>query len=109
MGTEPDDKILKQFANVIAWNIWQMDGLKDTVPLGKPHEEYHQMSIFDIFEESKQEDIALPCRIKNWRANETVIYKDIKKGENMGKKLFDFCIGNPPYQMEQVSINPDGS
>lgn len=67
MGTEPDDKILKQFANVIAWNIWQMDGLKDTVPLGKPHEEYHQMSIFDIFEESKQEDIALPCRIKNWQ------------------------------------------
>ncbi len=102
MGTEPDDKILKQFANVIAWNIWQMDGLKNTVPLGKPHEEYHQMSIFDIFEESKQEDIALPCRIKNWRANETVIYKDIKKGENMGKKLFDFAIGNPPYQKDST-------
>ena len=100
MGTEPDDKILKQFANVVAWNIWQMDGLKNTVPLGKPHEEYHQMSIFDIFEEPKQEDIALPCKIKNWRANETVIYKDIKKGENMGKKLFDFAIGNPPYQEE---------
>ena len=58
------------------------------------------MSIFDIFEEPKQEDIALPCKIKNWRANETVIYKDIKKGENMGKKLFDFAIGNPPYQEE---------
>lgn len=27
----------------------------------------------------------------------------------MSKKLFDFCIGNPPYQIEQVSINPDGS
>lgn len=51
MGLDPDENLLKQFANVIAWNIWQMDGLKDTVPLGKHHEEYHQMSIFDMLEE----------------------------------------------------------
>lgn len=80
MELDPDEKQLKQFANVIAWNIWQMDGLKDTVPLGKPHEEYHQMSIFDIFEEPEQGDVALPCKIKNWRSNETVTYKDLKKG-----------------------------
>lgn len=80
MGLDPDGNLLKQFANVIAWNIWQMDGLKDTVPLGKPHEEYHQMSIFDMLEESEQGDVALPCKIKNWRSNETVLYKDLKKG-----------------------------
>ena len=39
----PDEKLLQQMANKIAWNIWQMDGLKDTVPLGKPYEEYKQM------------------------------------------------------------------
>ena len=27
----------------------------------------------------------------------------------MSKKLFDFCIGNPPYQEEQTSQNADGS
>lgn len=27
----------------------------------------------------------------------------------MGKKVFDFCIGNPPYQEEQLSSNIDGS
>ena len=27
----------------------------------------------------------------------------------MAKKLFDFCIGNPPYQEEQSSQNADGS
>lgn len=54
MELDPDEKQLKQFANVIAWNIWQMDGLKDAVPLGKPHEEYHQISIFDMFEEPEQ-------------------------------------------------------
>ena len=79
MELDPDEKQLKQFANVIAWNIWQMDGLKDTVPLGKPHEEYHQMSIFDMLEEPEQGDVALPCKIKNWRSNETVTYKDLKK------------------------------
>ena len=35
-GQQPDGKLLDQIANKIAWNIWQMDGLKDTVPLGKP-------------------------------------------------------------------------
>lgn len=27
----------------------------------------------------------------------------------MGKKLFDYVIGNPPYQEEQLSENSDGS
>lgn len=80
MELDPDEKMLKQFANIIAWNLWQMDGLKDTVPLGKPHEAYYQMSIFDMFEEPELEDIALLCKIKNWRSNETVTYKDLKKG-----------------------------
>ena len=54
--------------------------MKDTVPLGKPHEEYHQMSIFEMLEEPEQGTVALPCKIKNWRSNEAVIYKDLKKG-----------------------------
>ena len=44
---DPDEKLLRQVTNIIAWNIWQMDGLKDTVPLGKPYEEFHQMSLFE--------------------------------------------------------------
>lgn len=78
---QADKKLLSKIANIISWNIWQMDGLKDTVPLGKPHEEYHQMSMFEILEETVQEETALPCKIKNWRANESVIYKDLKKGK----------------------------
>lgn len=34
-GKDPDVKVLRQFANVIAWNLWQMDGFTDAVPLGK--------------------------------------------------------------------------
>ena len=29
---DPDEKLLRQITNKIVWNIWQMDGLKDTVP-----------------------------------------------------------------------------
>ena len=34
-GKRADTKLLKSIANIISWNLWQMDGLKDTVPLGK--------------------------------------------------------------------------
>ena len=47
-GKQPDVSLLQQVANRIAWNIWQMDGLKNTVPLGKPYEEYKQMTLFDM-------------------------------------------------------------
>lgn len=80
MGREPDQKELRHFAHVIAWNVWQMDGLKDTVPLGKPQEEFHQMSLFDDLEGSEQIDTALPCKIKDWRSKGTIIYKSLKKG-----------------------------
>lgn len=48
-GKDPEEKLLRQITNKIVWNIWQMDGLKDTVPLGKPYEEYHQMTFFDMY------------------------------------------------------------
>lgn len=44
----PDDKLLQQLANKITWNIWQMDGLKDTVPPGRLYEEYKQLTFFEM-------------------------------------------------------------
>lgn len=79
----PDDKLLQQMANKIAWNIWQMDGLKDTVPLGKPYEEFKQMSLFDFFEDMSDgeddEPEAVPCRIFNWRSNASLKFMDLKE------------------------------
>ncbi|WP_051621776.1 Eco57I restriction-modification methylase domain-containing protein [Ruminobacter sp. RM87] len=96
----PDNKLLNRIANIIAWNIWQMDGLKDVVPLGKPLCEYKQLSLFDVFdEESEYEYKAAPCRIFNWRSNSSLNFMDLK-GENMEKRLFDYIIGNPPYHEE---------
>lgn len=78
----PDDKLLKRIANIIVWNIWQMDGLKDTVPLGKPYEEYKQLTIFDVLgveEDSEDVQEAVPCRIFNWRSKFSLKFMDIKE------------------------------
>ncbi len=81
-GRLPDDKLLEQMANKIAWNIWQMDGLKDTVPLGKPYEEFRQLTLFDTFDvEDEGENVleAVPCRIFNWRSKSSLKFMDIKE------------------------------
>lgn len=77
----PELKLLLHLANIIAWNLWQMDGLKDTVPLGKPYEENHQMTMFEWMgmEEEKEEPEAVPCRIYNWRSNESMYFKECKE------------------------------
>lgn len=76
---EPDIQTLKPIANIIAWNLWQMDGLKDTVPLGKPFEEYLQYSMFEEPEPEEDElGEALPCMIFDWRAKESLYFKDCK-------------------------------
>lgn len=79
---KPDGKLLDQLANKIAWNIWQMDGLKDTVPLGKPYEEFRQLTLFDTFGlEDEGENVleAVPCRIFNWRSKSSPKFMDIKE------------------------------
>ena len=96
--TEPENKLLRQMANKIAWNIWQMDGLKDTVPLGKPYEEFKQLSFFETFGMADDATLeALPCKIYNWRSKTPLTFRDLKEMNPMGKKLFDYVIGNPPY------------
>lgn len=86
--------LLKQIANIIAWNVWQMDGLKDCVPFRA--EQSPQLDLFaDIPTCAEQTD----CIIKDWRSKKILKFKELK-GINTMK--FDFVIGNPPYQDESV-------
>lgn len=108
---QPDDKLLEQIANITVWNIWQMDGLKDTVPLGRPYEEVKQLTLFDMFgfeEEKDDTPEAVPCKIFNWRNKTSMRFMDMKEMRIMGEKLFDYVIGNPPYQ-ESYQGNSTGS
>lgn len=49
-GEEPDKILLRLITNRIVWNVWQMDGLKGTVP----------------FRENK-------CKIRDWRKRKTIV------------------------------------
>ena len=95
---EPDDKLLNDVAKRIVWNIWQMDGLKATLPLGKPYKEFYQISFFDNTEDTKvEEKKTIPCKIYDWRRGCSRLFKKLED-MRMGKKVFDYIIGNPPYQ-----------
>lgn len=79
---EPDEKLLRRAADVVAWNVWQMDGLSDAVPLGKPREEFRQKTLFDMFPDAraeKDEPEAPLCKIYDWRRNRAVVFKTLKK------------------------------
>lgn len=93
-------KELEKFLNVICWNFWQMDGLKDTPPYGIPSDEIVQLSMFG---DSKSVDEVVYCKIYDWRADASRLFKDLKK-RGKGMK-FDYVIGNPPYQDNTLGDN----
>ena len=81
---KPDEKLLRHITNKIVWNIWQMDGLKDVVPLGKPYEEYKQLSLFDTDDiagkrSEWEENKSVPCRIYDWRKGRSIIFMKLKE------------------------------
>lgn len=78
---EPNDKLLQSVTNRIVWNLWQMDGLKDTVPLGKPYETYYQIDLFDAepaFADAEKKE-AVPCKIYDWRRDNSVLFMKLKE------------------------------
>jgi hypothetical protein len=100
----PSAGMLKKMANIITWNIWQMDGLTGTVPFAKPPEDQQQISFFN----EAEDEASVPCKLHDWRSKRSMYYSDLRETK-MGKKLFDFVIGNPPYQEEQDSDDVVGS
>lgn len=98
-GAPAGDAELRAIAEVISWNLWQMDGLKRTVPFGKLYREEEQLNWF-AFIDQREEAAPVPCRIRNWRQNRIEIYG--QQEERRYPMKFDYVIGNPPYQEETV-------
>lgn len=81
-GIQPSLKELKSVANIIAWNVWQMNGLTMTAPYSLAPPAYTQMSLFKFFgaeeELVKEQEInEMPCRIFDWRVNESIEFRSM--------------------------------
>lgn len=55
----------RKLANVIAWNVWQMDGQTYTVPYAERPATVRQLSLFS--DEKRQAFEPVPCLVKDWR------------------------------------------
>lgn len=129
-GHKADRATLMLAAEIIAWNVWQMDGLKGVVPASCRETRIMET---DFFGETKvtsvspcpgceHDDITLHngmrCCLRRWLPSETMTpnhfdynyteiitkkYKTYHKNKYLMK--FDFVIGNPPYQEETVGTS----
>jgi len=80
-GKKPDaaddadgEKLLNKIANTIVWNIWQMDGLKDTVPLGKPYADFLQPPLPGM----EPQPEAVYCKVKPYSASRSKEFINFK-------------------------------
>lgn len=91
------DKI--EIADIISWNIFQMDGLTYKTPNTRPVNEVPELNLFNFnsFDENSIEDLAYDVKINLWGSLKKVLFSEMKGRGRMAKK-FDVVIGNPPYQ-----------
>lgn len=75
---KPSLNQLRKIANIIAWNIWQMDGLTYTAPFSESAPEFTQLSLFDTEEPQKE---LVKCQIYNWRSNIKEEFCSMIKGD----------------------------
>ena len=79
---QPTEVELKKIANIIAWNLWQMDGLTGTVPYSSQDVSHKQMTFFDFIDGGETTECvkeAVPAKIFDWRSNESIEYNSLKE------------------------------
>lgn len=89
---EPTASELKRIANIISWNLWQMDGIHGVIPhtgvvcKQKTEDEPHQMTMFEFMGEEPEPDMTEPfpetidCKIYDWCDNRIITYKSMREG-----------------------------
>lgn len=71
---------LRKIANIIAWNLWQMDGLTGAIPFNSVQNDFQQLSFFECFGVGEPEPCnnTVLCRIYDWRDKSSLEYNSLK-------------------------------
>lgn len=76
---------LKKIANIISWNLWQMDGLSGRVPIGDPRETIYQPTMFNFLDGTvdieQEEKVGSKCRIYDWRLGSSIEFEKVQGGK----------------------------
>lgn len=78
----PTQKELLHIANIIAWNLWQMDGVNGHVPgtTLAHHRPAYQFTLFDEEDDTFQNSDAIFCKLFDWRSNKSIMYPSLQQG-----------------------------
>jgi hypothetical protein len=95
-GGQPPLKILEEFADIISWNIFQMDGLRCVVPMSCRHESEVMPGVWTLFEQQPDRVEEHECegckynrpnkhngkyvKIMDWSENKVVRFVDLLEG-----------------------------
>ena len=63
---QPTENELQSIANVIVWNLWQMDAFTCTIPYAEPQKEQEIKLFYDEFDAPSENEKPICC-IRDWR------------------------------------------
>ena len=77
---KPNEKQMREIAEIISWNIWQMDGITMAVPYSEKSTENNQLTLFNFINKNeKTKQKLIPCKIFDWKSKSAIEFKNINK------------------------------
>lgn len=86
---KPQVELVKKIAEIISWNIWQMDGLKFVIPNSCKNEKKVELTLFGEIEHIEEclgckknknkNHNGIYCKVMNWKTNRSIKFISLIK------------------------------